>query len=52
MQGQYLENHQTTPDIMVMNEYEKVSKGEDQQLEAAVQELLKEVEQQPGQKPQ
>jgi Tol biopolymer transport system component/C-terminal processing protease CtpA/Prc len=52
MQGQYLENHQTTPDIMVMNEYEKVSKGEDQQLEAAVQALLKEVEQQPGQKPQ
>lgn len=44
MQGQYLENRQTTPDIMLMNEYDKVSKGEDQQLEAAVAELLKEVQ--------
>ncbi len=45
MQGQYLENHQTTPDIVVMNEYEKVSQGQDQQLEAAVEELLKEIKQ-------
>lgn len=43
MQGQFLENHQTTPDIVVMNEYDKVSKGQDQQLEAAVAELLKEI---------
>ncbi|MDB5229935.1 MAG: peptidase [Chitinophagaceae bacterium] len=43
MQGQYLENHQTEPDIKVMNEYDKVNKGMDQQLEAAVKELLKEV---------
>ncbi|GGH56869.1 Tol biopolymer transport system component/C-terminal processing protease CtpA/Prc [Filimonas zeae] len=43
MKGQYLENHQTEPDILVMNEYNVVSKGKDQQLEAAVTELLKEV---------
>ena len=41
--GKYLENWQTEPDIKVMNEFSKVSKGKDQQLEAAVQELLKEV---------
>ncbi len=41
--GQYLENHQTEPDIKVMNEYNVVSKGKDQQLEAAVNELLKEI---------
>ncbi|CAN5688157.1 S41 family peptidase [soil metagenome] len=39
--GKYLENWQTEPDIKQMNEYEKVSKGEDQQLEAAVKELMK-----------
>ena len=43
MNGQYLENHQTEPDIKVMNEYEVVSKGKDQQLEAAVAALLKEI---------
>lgn len=41
--GKYLENWQTEPDIKLMNEYEKVSKGEDQQLEAAVNELMKEI---------
>ncbi len=41
--GNYLENHQTEPDIKLMNEYEKVSKGTDQQLEAAVSELMKEI---------
>lgn len=39
--GKYLENWQTEPDIRQMNEYEKVSKGEDQQLEAAVKDLMK-----------
>lgn len=39
----YLENHQTEPDIKLMNEYDKVSKGKDQQLEAAVSELMKEI---------
>lgn len=43
MKGQYLENHQTEPDIKVMNEYNVVSKGKDQQLEAAVNALLKEL---------
>ncbi|MGI8597962.1 MAG: S41 family peptidase [Chitinophagaceae bacterium] len=44
IQGRYLENLQTEPDIKVMNEYDVVSKGKDQQLEVAVKELLKEVE--------
>ncbi len=41
--GKYLENQQTEPDIKVMNEYEVVIKGKDQQLEAAVAALLKEI---------
>jgi tricorn protease len=41
--GRYLENYQTEPDIKLMNEYDKVMKGKNQQLEAAVSELLKEV---------
>ena len=41
--GPYLENHQTIPDIQLMNEYEVVIKGRDQQLEAAVKELMKEI---------
>jgi tricorn protease len=40
MDGKYLENHQTTPDIVQMNEYDKVNKGVDQQLEIAVKTLL------------
>ena len=39
--GRYLENSQTEPDVKVMNEYAAVSKGKDQQLEAAVAELVK-----------
>lgn len=39
--GQYLENLQTEPDVKVMNDYPVVVKGKDQQLEAAVAELLK-----------
>jgi len=41
--GKYLENQQTEPDIKVMNEYDVVAKGRDQQLEAAVGALLKEI---------
>jgi C-terminal processing protease CtpA/Prc len=37
------ENHLLEPDIRVPNEYDKVLKGEDQQLEAAVIEMLKEI---------
>jgi Tol biopolymer transport system component/C-terminal processing protease CtpA/Prc len=43
MSGQYLENRQTEPDIKLMNEYELVKKGVDQQLEVAVKELMKEI---------
>ncbi|MBA4071083.1 MAG: peptidase S41 [Gemmatimonas sp.] len=38
--GKYLENLQTEPDVRVMNEYHVVSRGKDQQLEAAVTALL------------
>lgn len=43
MNGKYLENAQTDPDIKIMNEYNKVNKGTDQQLETAIKELLKEI---------
>jgi tricorn protease len=39
--GQYLENLQTEPDIRVMNEFVARSQGQDQQLEAAIAELLR-----------
>lgn len=39
--GRYLENAPTAPDIEVYNEYNKVSKGVDQQLDVAVKELMK-----------
>jgi len=39
--GKYLENLQTEPDIKVMNQFNVVSKGRDQQLEAAIEALLK-----------
>ncbi|MGY3053488.1 tricorn protease [Pedobacter sp. UYEF25] len=37
------ENHQLEPDIKVNNEYNEVLNGKDQQLEAAVKEMMKEV---------
>ncbi|HEX7846862.1 MAG TPA: S41 family peptidase, partial [Chitinophagaceae bacterium] len=43
MNGSYLENSQTEPDVKIANDYDKASKGVDQQLEAAVKELLKEL---------
>jgi tricorn protease len=43
MSGQYLENAQTEPDIKLPNEYDKAAKGIDQQLEAAVRELMRKV---------
>ena len=39
--GQWLENVETIPDVMVKNEPGIISKGRDQQLERSVQELLK-----------
>lgn len=41
--GSYLENSQLEPDIKVSNIPEKVVEGEDTQLKAAVDELLKEI---------
>lgn len=39
--GEWMENNQTTPDVMVKNEPTVIAKGRDQQLEKAVEELLK-----------
>jgi Tol biopolymer transport system component/C-terminal processing protease CtpA/Prc len=39
----YLDNHQTEPDIKVENKKEAVVAGKDEQVEAAVAELLKEI---------
>ncbi len=41
--GEWLENNQTEPDILVVNEPEVISAGRDQQLERAIKELLKDV---------
>ena len=41
MQGKYLENQTLQPDILVYNEPEDALKGEDAQLKAAVEHLLK-----------
>ncbi|TDQ09496.1 S41 family peptidase [Pedobacter metabolipauper] len=41
--GEWLENNETKPDIQVKNMPGVIDKGKDQQLEAAIQELLKEV---------
>ena len=42
-QGNYLEGTQLEPDILILNSPETVVKGEDSQLRAAVEELLKEI---------
>lgn len=42
-EGRYLENLQVEPDILVYNDPASVLNGEDKQLEAAVQEMLKEI---------
>lgn len=39
--GKYIENQQIEPDIRVTNDYEVVTKGDDQQLKKAVEHLLK-----------
>jgi len=39
-EGEYLENNQTMPDHMVKNDPESVEKGQDKQIEKAVQVLL------------
>ncbi len=42
--GTYLENTQLEPDILVLNAPESITRGEDQQLKAAVDELLREID--------
>lgn len=42
-EGNYLENTQLEPDVLVRNTVETMDEGRDLQLEAAVEELLKEV---------
>lgn len=42
-EGKFLENLQTDPDIRIMNDYDKVINGVDQQLQTAVQALLKDL---------
>lgn len=42
--GSYLENQQLNPDIEVANDPARIVKGEDQQLAAAVQALLEEID--------
>ena len=43
-EGRYLENMQIEPDILVYNDPASVLRGQDKQLEAAVEEMLKEIE--------
>ena len=45
-EGNYLENTQLEPDILVLNAPETIVKGEDTQLKTAVEELLKEIDNQ------
>ncbi|MFL5752870.1 MAG: S41 family peptidase, partial [Bacteroidia bacterium] len=42
MDGKYYENTQLEPDFKVMNEFDKIIQGKDQQLEKAVEVLMKE----------
>lgn len=43
LEGQLLENTQLEPDIMVRNDYEKMLNGRDEQIEAAVKELQRQL---------
>ena len=45
-EGNYLENTQLEPDILVLNAPETIVQGEDTQLKTAVEELLKEIDNQ------
>ena len=40
-EGRYLENHQLQPDILVYNDPAAVERGEDPQLQRAVEEMMK-----------
>lgn len=41
--GEYLENHELQPDILIYNDPADVLKGKDAQLEGAIEEMLKEI---------
>ena len=41
--GYYIENHQIEPDILIYNDPASVLSGRDRQLEAAVEEMLKQI---------
>lgn len=41
--GEYLENHELEPDVLVYDDPADFQKGKDAQLEAAVQEMMKEI---------
>lgn len=43
MHGNYLENHELEPDILIYNDPKDVQQGKDAQLEGAVKEMLKEI---------
>jgi len=43
-EGRYLENMQVEPDILIYNDPASVLRGEDKQLEAAVKEMLKTID--------
>lgn len=43
MEGRYAENHELEPDVLIYNEPAKALRGEDDQLKAAVDALLKEL---------
>ncbi len=47
-EGTYLENSQLEPDFKVRNDYDKAIKGQDQQLEEAVRQLLKQIDENPA----
>jgi Tol biopolymer transport system component/C-terminal processing protease CtpA/Prc len=42
--GEWMENNETNPDILVKNQPEIIAKGRDEQLERSIEVLLKEVE--------
>ncbi len=43
-EGNYLENSQLEPDILILNDPARIVKGEDQQLKAAVDTLLRQID--------
>ncbi len=44
--GKYIENRQLNPDVEVRNDYNKITQGQDQQIQAAVNTLLQEIKNQ------